>query len=111
MKGIVTFEQVDQAAPTVISWNIRGHDANSERAFHIHEFGDNTNGCTSAGPHCEYGCAVRMLSSTDLRFSSTHSVAIMAIGWTRSVTSVISVISEPMLLATPLERFKTIWLG
>ncbi|OJJ77446.1 hypothetical protein ASPBRDRAFT_50326 [Aspergillus brasiliensis CBS 101740] len=34
-----------------ISWSLRGNDPNSERGFHIHEFGDNTNGCTSAGPH------------------------------------------------------------
>ncbi|KAJ6155531.1 copper/zinc binding superoxide dismutase [Penicillium chermesinum] len=37
--------------PTSVSWNITGHDANAERGFHIHQFGDNTNGCTSAGPH------------------------------------------------------------
>lgn len=50
--GTITFEQFDESSPTNISWNIRGNDANSLRAFHIHEFGDNTNGCTSAGPHC-----------------------------------------------------------
>ncbi|KAL7756968.1 hypothetical protein ACKLNR_013961 [Fusarium oxysporum f. sp. zingiberi] len=49
--GTITFEQFDESSPTNISWNIRGNDANSLRAFHIHEFGDNTNGCTSAGPH------------------------------------------------------------
>ncbi|GKZ27826.1 superoxide dismutase [Cu-Zn] [Aspergillus brasiliensis] len=49
--GTVTFEQYDEIAPTTITWNIRGNDPNSERGFHIHEFGDNTNGCTSAGPH------------------------------------------------------------
>ncbi|CRL25712.1 Superoxide dismutase, copper/zinc binding [Penicillium camemberti] len=49
--GTVTFEQASESAPTTISWNITGHDANAERAFHVHQFGDNTNGCTSAGPH------------------------------------------------------------
>ncbi|KAJ5134567.1 RNA-induced silencing complex nuclease component Tudor-SN [Penicillium atrosanguineum] len=49
--GTVTFEQADENSPTTVSWNITGHDANAERAFHVHQFGDNTNGCTSAGPH------------------------------------------------------------
>lgn len=52
--GTITFEQLDESSPTKISWNLRGNDANSQRAFHIHEFGDNTNGCTSAGPHCTF---------------------------------------------------------
>ncbi|KAJ6027066.1 hypothetical protein N7499_005173 [Penicillium canescens] len=47
----ITFEQYDEIAPTTITWNIRGNDPNRERGFHIHEFGDNTDGCTSAGPH------------------------------------------------------------
>ncbi|CAI7642619.1 unnamed protein product [Penicillium bialowiezense] len=49
--GTVTFEQTSESGPTTISWNISGNDANAERAFHVHQFGDNTNGCTSAGPH------------------------------------------------------------
>ncbi|KAF5848232.1 hypothetical protein GGP41_005673 [Bipolaris sorokiniana] len=51
IKGTVTFEQADESSPTTISWDITGHDANAERGMHIHAFGDNTNGCTSAGPH------------------------------------------------------------
>ncbi|KAJ5575712.1 Transcription factor [Penicillium sp. DV-2018c] len=51
VSGTVTFEQADENAPTTVSWNITGNDANAERGFHIHQFGDNTNGCTSAGPH------------------------------------------------------------
>ncbi|PGH19679.1 superoxide dismutase [Cu-Zn] [Polytolypa hystricis UAMH7299] len=51
VKGTVTFEQAGENSPTVISWNISGHDANAQRGFHVHQFGDNTNGCTSAGPH------------------------------------------------------------
>jgi Cu/Zn superoxide dismutase len=50
--GTITFEQFDESSPTNISWNIRGNHTNSLTAFHIHEFGDKTNGCTSAGPHC-----------------------------------------------------------
>ncbi|KAJ5227615.1 Superoxide dismutase, partial [Penicillium citrinum] len=49
--GVVNFEQIDEKSPTTISWHLTGNDANAERGFHIHEFGDNTNGCTSAGPH------------------------------------------------------------
>jgi len=49
--GTVTFEQSSETSPTTISWKITGHDANAERGMHVHQFGDNTNGCTSAGPH------------------------------------------------------------
>ena len=50
--GTVTFDQASEGAATTVSWNVSGHDANAQRAFHVHQFGDNTNGCTSAGPHC-----------------------------------------------------------
>lgn len=45
------FTQADESAPTTITWKITGNDPNAKRGFHIHQFGDNTNGCTSAGPH------------------------------------------------------------
>lgn len=51
VSGTVYFEQESESAPTTISYEITGNDSNAERGFHIHEFGDNTNGCTSAGPH------------------------------------------------------------
>lgn len=51
VSGVVHFEQASENEPTTISYEITGNDANAERGFHIHEFGDNTNGCTSAGPH------------------------------------------------------------
>lgn len=49
--GVVYFEQSSESEPTTISWEISGNDPNALRGFHIHQFGDNTNGCTSAGPH------------------------------------------------------------
>lgn len=51
VSGTVYFEQVTESEPTTVSWEISGNDPNGLRGFHIHEFGDNTNGCTSAGPH------------------------------------------------------------
>ncbi|PLN78048.1 copper/zinc binding superoxide dismutase [Aspergillus taichungensis] len=51
VSGTVTFEQADENTPTTVSWNVTGNDANAQRGFHVHQFGDNTNGCTSAGPH------------------------------------------------------------
>ena len=46
--------QDSESAPTTITWDIGGQDPNAKRGFHIHTFGDNTNGCTSAGPHCKF---------------------------------------------------------
>ncbi|RPB24327.1 superoxide dismutase-like protein [Terfezia boudieri ATCC MYA-4762] len=51
VSGVVTFTQESESSPTIISYNIQGNDPNAQRGMHIHEFGDNTNGCTSAGPH------------------------------------------------------------
>ncbi|KAK6200176.1 superoxide dismutase (Cu-Zn) [Scheffersomyces amazonensis] len=51
VSGVVKFSQETESAPTTISWEITGNDPNALRGFHIHTFGDNTNGCTSAGPH------------------------------------------------------------
>lgn len=54
MGGTVHFEQASEQAPTVITYKIQGNDSSAERGMHIHQFGDNTNGCTSAGPHCMF---------------------------------------------------------
>ncbi|KAH3902509.1 probable Superoxide dismutase [Cu-Zn] 1 [Saccharomycodes ludwigii] len=51
ISGVVNFEQESEEKPTTVSWKITGCDPKSLRGFHIHTFGDNTNGCTSAGPH------------------------------------------------------------
>lgn len=51
VSGTVKFEQTSESEPTTISWEILGNDPNALRGFHVHQFGDNTNGCTSAGPH------------------------------------------------------------
>ncbi|KAI5843399.1 superoxide dismutase [Morchella snyderi] len=51
VSGTVTFTQENENSPTIITYEISGNDPNAQRGMHIHEFGDNTNGCTSAGPH------------------------------------------------------------
>ena len=53
VSGTVFFDQASETSPTTISYNIKGNDPDAERGIHVHQFGDNTNGCTSAGPHCK----------------------------------------------------------
>lgn len=48
--GIVTITQSDGSSKPQIHAEISGL-TDGNHGFHIHEFGDNTNGCTSAGPH------------------------------------------------------------
>src|SRR2546423_1103813 len=52
VSGIVTFDQTSESSPTTITYDISGNDSHAQRGMHVHQFGDNTNGCTSAGPHC-----------------------------------------------------------
>uniref|UniRef100_Q9C402 Superoxide dismutase [Cu-Zn] n=1 Tax=Cryptococcus neoformans TaxID=5207 RepID=Q9C402_CRYNE len=49
--GIVCFTQESENAPVCITGEIKDMDADAKRGMHVHEFGDNTNGCTSAAPH------------------------------------------------------------
>ncbi|PHH87445.1 hypothetical protein CDD83_8867 [Cordyceps sp. RAO-2017] len=51
VSGTVVFEQESESAPTKITWNITGNDPKAQRGFHIHAYGDHSDGCASAGPH------------------------------------------------------------
>jgi len=49
-KGTVYFNQENENAPVQVTGEVLGL-SKGLHGFHVHEFGDNTNGCTSAGPH------------------------------------------------------------
>ncbi|KAK4686573.1 superoxide dismutase, Cu-Zn family, partial [Tremellales sp. Uapishka_1] len=51
VSGVITFTQEQEGGPVTVSGDIKNLDANAERGFHIHQFGDNSQGCVSAGPH------------------------------------------------------------
>uniref|UniRef100_A0A023FAY3 Superoxide dismutase [Cu-Zn] n=1 Tax=Triatoma infestans TaxID=30076 RepID=A0A023FAY3_TRIIF len=50
VKGTVYFEQESPNAEVKLSGEVTGLQK-GHHGFHVHEFGDNTNGCTSAGAH------------------------------------------------------------
>ena len=51
VRGVVSFYQANPSSPTRIVVNLWGLPPNSVHAMHVHEFGDLSEGCTSAGPH------------------------------------------------------------
>ncbi len=90
VRGTVTFEQPSESAPTKITYDITGYDPNAKRGMHIHQFGDNTNGCTSAGPHCastimDLLSSIKLLANRLLLQKSTRSPRRMALQTTKSV--------------------------
>lgn len=50
-KGLVYFTQPSAFARTTITGKFSGLVPGQKHGFHIHEFGDLTNGCLTAGPH------------------------------------------------------------
>ncbi|KAI0043443.1 hypothetical protein FA95DRAFT_1563295 [Auriscalpium vulgare] len=49
--GTVTFAQSSKSGLVTVTGDIRGLGLSSEHGFHIHQLGDASNGCLSAGPH------------------------------------------------------------
>jgi len=50
VQGTIWFSQEKDGEPTTIKGEIKGLSPGLH-GFHVHQYGDMTNGCTSAGPH------------------------------------------------------------
>ena len=51
ISGTVSFTQASETSLTIISVSIKGLEPNNKHDLHVHEFGDLTDGCASAGGH------------------------------------------------------------
>jgi len=52
VSGVIYFDQSSDSGSGVhVTGNITGLTPNAQRGFHVHEFGDLTNGCNSTGTH------------------------------------------------------------
>lgn len=51
VKGVVSFSQESVNRPTQIVCSVKGLRANGLHGIHVHEFGDLTKGCETAGAH------------------------------------------------------------
>lgn len=51
VKGIAAFSQQSLQTPVKIALTVKGLNPNGKHGIHIHEFGDLTSGCETAGPH------------------------------------------------------------
>merc|ERR1712230_203506 len=47
--GKAIFTQESEGSPVTVTGEITGNDPNAQRGFHIHTFGELSNGCTPAG--------------------------------------------------------------
>lgn len=50
VKGVIRFTQEAENKPTLIEGKIEGLPV-GQHGFHVHEWGDNSKGCMSAGAH------------------------------------------------------------
>ncbi|CAG8765355.1 9123_t:CDS:2, partial [Acaulospora morrowiae] len=66
VEGVVTFTQEEGSKVVNVHIQIEGL-TKGKHGFHIHEFGDNTNGCTSAGPHFNPGNHVHGAPTDEIR--------------------------------------------
>ncbi|KAG6857150.1 Superoxide dismutase [Cu-Zn] [Tephrocybe sp. NHM501043] len=51
VSGTVTFYQAKGRGPVTVSGSMHNLDHEALRGFHVHQFGDLSQGCLSAGPH------------------------------------------------------------
>lgn len=113
--GTITFTQESESAPTFIEATVSGLTP-GKHGFHVHEFGDNTNGRHIPKPL--YSCAFLSFFFTDFTFlkdalplvlTSTLSVRLTALPKTLSATLVILVTLLLTMKARLFSRLKTTW--